>query len=112
MESREAILQASIDSLLTELHLARERIADLECDVTTYRMLAAAGLDCISGLTKRNKQLSSRIDTMNQTLRQLMGCTEQAPATRAREEAERTIADMRRQLAQRPVKATEPSWTM
>jgi uncharacterized coiled-coil protein SlyX len=69
---RAELHQASIDSLLTELRLARERIADLECDVTTYRILAASALEAVAQQTRRNKQLAERIDSLTAQIKTLV----------------------------------------
>jgi hypothetical protein len=93
----------------------RARIADLESDCKTYKMLAVAGLECIAQLTARNKQLACRIDHLNGQLRELMGCAKESRMTQAREDARRTIAAMRRRQVSVPANLegqTEPSWTM
>jgi uncharacterized protein with PIN domain len=73
--TRPELHQAAIDSLLTvlrETRAASERAADLESDVKTYRMLAAAALESVAALTKRNRHLADRIDELNAFVRKLM----------------------------------------
>ena len=50
----------------------RDRIANLESDVTTYRILACAALENVAQLTKRNRQLASRISCLNAELRAVL----------------------------------------
>jgi hypothetical protein len=109
------VAELTIETLAESELEARERIRELESDCKTYKMLAVVGLECIAQLTTRNKQLACRIDHLNGQLRELMGCAKESRTTRAREEAQRTIAAMRRRLVSAPPNSegqTEPSWTM
>ena len=82
-EDRAALHQASIDSLLTVLRERADRIVDLESDAKTYHMLAAGALDTVVQLTKRNKQLATRIDQQADMIQMLLA----APCLKCRRRA-------------------------
>jgi hypothetical protein len=110
------ICHLAADQAAAEILELEDRVIDLESDCKTYKMLACAALESVAALTERNKVLAKRIDNLTGQLRELMGCAGESRTTHAREEAQRTIAAMRR----RQVKDTtlhlashkEPSWTM
>ena len=70
---RAALHQACIDALLTELRIARDRIADLENDCTTFRMLSAAALESVVRLTARNKELGRQRGVHQAQIEVLLG---------------------------------------
>jgi hypothetical protein len=72
--TRAELHQAAIDSLLTALREAREtraRVVDLESERDAYKSMAAAALECLAGITARNKILADRIHQLNDHIREL-----------------------------------------
>jgi hypothetical protein len=107
-----AINQLEIDGLLMENLELTDRVADLESDCKTYKMLACAALENVAQLTERNKVLAKRIDNLTEQLRELMGCTAPSRQSRERERAKEILEAMRAGLPAAITETTVPPWKM